>query len=906
MEKKSKHAPLYLIDGNSLFYRSFYALPETMKTSGGIMTNAVYGFLSMLLRIIEEHPGYIAVAFDKGKPTFRHKHYAEYKATRQKAPDALRSQFPIIKEFIKEFNIPIFEEEGFEADDIIATIAKKAESEDIDTVIVTGDKDSFQLVSPKIKALITIKGISETALVDEKGVEEKIGVGPEFITDYKALRGDPSDNIPGIPGIGEKTAVALIKQFGSLEQIISNVDKVESEKLKQKIKDNIEIAKTSKMLATLIYDVPIKYSMQSLEASKIDWTRLLPLFEKYEFKSFVKKYGQKEAPDLFSEMSLQKVREKDESTKYMFIDTQEKFSGFIETLSGQKEFAFDTETTSLNTIDAELVGISFSFNEAEAYFVPSTVLSRNEKAFNKLKKVFADEKIKKFGHNIKYDIEVLKNSDITVNGIEFDSMIGAYLLDPESKNFGLKFLASKYFNKSMITFEELRAADKIDNLLNAPLKDLSKYACADADMTYRLSKTMEKELKDQDLYDIFSSIEVPLVEVLAYMEISGISIDTSALKEISHELTKKLKRLETEIHVISGETFNINSPKQLSEILFKKLQLPTGKKTKTGASTDVSVLESLAGKFEIAQKLLDFRQISKLLSTYVDVLPTLINKKTGRIHTSFNQVVTATGRLSSSNPNLQNIPIKSDYGKLIRKAFVPERAQDFIISADYSQIELRILAHLSQDKMLMEDFEKGRDVHQSTAAEIYDVKPEDVTSDMRNHAKTINFGIVYGMSPFGLSKTLGIKKTEAETYINKYFLRYKGVKKYMDSLIEFARENGYVKTILGRKRFITNIKSGNMNERLFAERMAINTPVQGSAADMIKAAMIKIYKEIKDKEYKTKMILQIHDELLFECPKEELEDIKKMIHHIMPNAVPLSVPVKVDIGVGKSWGEAKE
>ncbi|MCX5748958.1 MAG: DNA polymerase I [Candidatus Saganbacteria bacterium] len=909
MEKRSNTPVIYLIDGNSLVYRAFYALPDTMKTASGITTNAIYGFTNMLLRLLDDKPDYIAIAFDRPEPTFRHKEYSEYKAQRQKAPDTLRQQFPYIKELISMFSIPVFEMAGFEADDIVATIAKKAEKDGMKAVIVTGDKDTFQLINDSINVLTAVKGITETMLYDSTKVKERFGIEPKFLLDYKSLAGDPSDNIPGIPGVGEKTAVSLISKFGDLESIIKNADTLEG-KLKDKIKNNVGIARLSRRLAELVTDMPLDIDFKKLERKEIDWPSVFPLLEKFEFKSLLKKYGKDQTIGLFAQESREKVRQADENTDYKLIENGKDLDSLIGEIRSAGAFAFDTETTSLDTMTAKLIGISISCKLCKASFIPEGIISKFGNA-EKLKDIFADSEIKKYGHNLKYDIEILNGHGIEVHGIDFDTMVAAYILDPTAGKFGLKFLGAKYFGKIMTSYEELMLADNAKDIKNTDIEDLKNYACADADITFRLQEVLRKELTEKGLLSIFSNIEVPLIEVLVKMEEDGVSIDEAKLSFLSKDVSKRIERLEIEIYAICGEKFNINSPKQLAEILFNKLKLPKGRKTKTGQSTDASVLESLAGNFEIAQKLLEYRQLAKLQSTYIDALPQMVNKRTGRIHTSFNQIITATGRLSSSDPNLQNIPIRSDLGKMIRDAFVPANDGDMILSADYSQIELRILAHLSKDPELIKDFIEDKDIHSATAADIFGVKFEEVTKEMRTFSKTINFGIVYGMSSYGLAKTLNIKPREAEEYISKYFNKYKGVKAFMDNTILFARKNGYVETLLGRRRYLRNIDSYNQNERQAEERIAVNTPVQGTAADIIKAAMIKIYNRLnvraglKPAPLRSKMILQIHDELVFECPKEEVEQVKTLVRDLMSTAVPLDVPVKVDIGVGKSWGQAK-
>ncbi|MEK7376015.1 MAG: DNA polymerase I, partial [Candidatus Margulisiibacteriota bacterium] len=716
--------------------------------------------------------------------------------------------------------------------------------------------------------------------------------------------------IPGINGIGSKGAVALIKEFGDVENILRNADKLKG-KLREKVINGKESAVLSKKLATLEKNVPIEIDFEKLKRKETDWQITGAVFEKYEFKTLLKKYGKAEAPEVISAMSEEKARKSAEGLDYKIVNNEKDLALLINNIEAKGSFAFDTETDGLDTFTANLEAVSISYEKNTGFCLAKELLLK-EGAVKELKRIFEDSGIKKTGHNIKYDIEILNNTlSIKVNGVDCDTMLAAYILDPTAGKFNLKYLGAKYFGRVMTTFEDLMDANKSKDFTKVPEKEASNYACQDADITFQLSQVLTKELKEKGLYDIFSKIEVPLIDVLVDLEENGVFIDRDKLMEISVEIEGRLKRLQTEIHVISGEEFNINSPKQLAQILFNKLKLPVLRKTKTGPSTDAEVLEELSGNFEIAQKLLEFRQLTKLKTTYVDVFPELINPKTGRIHASFNQIVTATGRLSSSNPNLQNIPVKSQTGKLMRDVFVAQDKDSLIMSADYSQIELRILAHLSKDPNLMEDFIKDRDVHSATAADIYDVKIEEVTKEMRNAAKTINFGIIYGMSAFGLSKALRIKKNEAQDFIDRYFYKYSGVKRYLDATIEFARKNGYVETLLGRRRFIPDINSLNLNAAQTAERTAINTPVQGTAADIIKAAMIGIHKRIKEenvganRHLPVRMIMQIHDELVFEIRKDNIETAKAMITEEMCSAVKLDVPLKVDSGAGKSWGEAK-
>ncbi|MEE8638100.1 MAG: DNA polymerase I [Candidatus Margulisiibacteriota bacterium] len=890
---------IVLIDGNSLAYRAFYALPDTMRTTTGITTNAIYGFTTMLLKILDENPDFVAISFDRPEPTFRHKEYKEYKATREKAPPTLSEQIPYVKQVAEAFDIPIYEISGFEADDVIGTLAREAEKEGYDVTILSGDLDPLQLVNKKIKVLTTRKGITDTVLYGEKEVKERYGLKPDQLIDFKALKGDASDNIPGVPTVGEKTAVQLLKEFDSLENVLKNTDRITKKALKENLKKNSHLAELSKKLATIVTNVPIEIDFEKCKRGEPDWKKILPLFEKLEFESLVKKYG-KGLKEYKTEVIIEKKREELSKFDFKCVKTEMELKELIGLLNKAKEFAFDLETTSRDPFAAEIVGISFSTEVKSAYYVPLKT------ALEKLKPLFTSNKLK-IGHNIKYDIEVLKNAGIEVKGPLFDTMVAAYLLDPISGKYALKKLAKQFLGREMIKLMELIGKDaEYENFAEVPMDIATDYACSDAEATFGLYEIFKLALKSQKLDKLFYEVEMPLVKVLVEVEENGVSLDTQLLKKMSKEIDKELKDLERHIFAIAGETFNINSPKQLSYILFEKLMLPVIKRTKTGTSTNVEVLEELASqKFEIAEKLMDYRVLTKLKSTYVDVLPTLINPKTGRIHTSFNQTITATGRLSSSNPNLQNIPIRGEWGKLIRTAFVPEKKGWVILAADYSQIELRILAHMSGDAQLIKAFKEGKDIHLSTAAEVYGVPEEKVTDEMRSAAKAVNFGIIYGISDFGLARQLKIKKTEAANFIIKYFKKHKGVKEFIDKTIQEAKENGYVTTLLGRKRPLPDINSPHFGMRAFAERTAINTPVQGSAADMIKVAMVNIFKKLRISNFELRMILQVHDELVFECPKEEAEKIKEIVEEEMVKAILLKVPVKVDVGVGGNWAEAK-
>lgn len=893
MAKKEK---LFLIDGNSYCYRAFYAIKE-LRNSKGKPTNAVYGFVLMLKKLLEkEKPAYLAVAFDLKGPTFRHEQFEDYKAHRKPMPDDLVSQMGLIKEVVSAYNIPIFEKQGFEADDILATIAKRVSQQNIEVCIVTGDKDMLQVVDKNIKIYSTHK---DNLVYDNEAVKERFsGLGPESITDFIALAGDTADNIPGVRGIGEKTAIELIKEFGSLDDIYKNIDKIKSEPRRKMLSEQENSARMSRELAEVDLNVPIEIDTVDMRVKNPDSEKLLSIFKELEFKNFAKEISS-------SDSNVHK------EACYKTIRNFEDFKDFIVELKTKKEFVLDTETTSEQPMEAELVGISFCWKEGEAYYL--AVSSKHtaegvdlETAVKELKPILEDETIKKIGQNIKYDKLVLSNYGIELKGITYDTMIASYLLNPSRMSHGLDDLAFEHLDHKMTPINELLGTGKKRVTMDmVDIEKVSMYSCGDSDVTLRLKNMFEKELSKKEQESLFNDIELPLVDVLCEMEKNGIKIDVDFLKEASSEMENELSSLIKDIYRIAGEEFNINSPKQLSLILFEKLGLPVVKKTKTGASTDVEVLEKLSSLHPLPKELLRYRELSKLKSTYVDALPELINKKTGRLHTSFNQAVTATGRLSSSNPNLQNIPIKTEEGRKIRKAFIGERG-NFIMSADYSQIELRILAHLSKDPGLISAFEKDRDVHTYTASLVFGVDEKDVTPEMRANAKTVNFGIIYGISAFGLSKGLGIDPGSAQQFIDSYFERYPRVRMYMEDKIEEARSVGYVTTLFNRRRYIPEIKTGGMREQQQAERIAINTPVQGSAADLIKIAMINIYRSMKDRKIKSLMTLQVHDELVFEVPENELEEMRELVKEEMENAVKLLVPVKVVVQHGKNWLEMQE
>ncbi len=930
MAKKEK---LFLLDGTALTYRAYYAfIGRPLVTSGGMNVSAVYGFTNSLIKILEEEkPDYIAVVFDSSQPTFRHEMHPEYKATREKMPEDMAIQLQKLKEVIEAFNIPILEIPGYEADDVMGTIAKIAESKGIETYLVTGDKDFLQLVSPMVKIYRPTKGLADIEIVDVDKVKQEWGVTPEQIVDVLGLMGDKVDNVPGVPGIGEKTAVQLIKEFGSIENLIKNVDRIPTQKIKENLKSSIEKALLSKTLVTIKTDVPLDINIYSLKASQPNREKLAELFYELEFKSLIKKLGLTSA---VREVEEEKIEEQKKPIKYSSIKTEphqyhiikniDELKDLVDKLKSADLVSFDTESTGIEPLNADLIGISFAVKPGEAFYVPVSVETTSSDSLFELEKkkktqgieietvlkyvkpILEDPGIKKCGQNLKYDMLLMAKYGVWISGISFDTMVAGYILNPEGSHT-LEALAKEYLKYQVIPISQLIGEGRFQRKMSeVPVEKVAEYACEDADVTLKLVDKLKNELEKREQLKLCEEVEFPLVEVLAHMEFSGVKLDTDLLREMSKELDRMLDNLTHDIYRLAGTEFNINSPQQLADVLFKKLKLPPVKTTKTGYSTDVEVLEELAKEHPIAEKLLEYRQIQKLKSTYVDALPKLVNPKTGKVHTSFNQTGTATGRLSSSDPNLQNIPIRTEIGREIRKAFIPSEPDWFIMSADYSQIELRIMAHLSGDENLISAFRKGLDIHSSTAASVFGVRPEDVNYEMRRKAKEVNFGIMYGISPYGLSQRLGIPQPEAKKIIEVYFQRFPKVKEYIDKTIAEARQKGYVATLLGRRRYVPDINSRNRTVREFAERTAINMRIQGTAADLIKLAMVRIYDEMKKRKFKSKMILQVHDELVFDVAPDEVEQLKEIVLDKMQNALQLDVPLVVELGVGKNWYEAHE
>ncbi len=899
----SKKPKAYLIDAMAMAYRAHFAMIHNpLVTSDGRHVSAVFGFIRQILKIInDEKPQYLAVAFDSKEKTFRHEMYELYKATREKMPDELRPQINWIKELLDAMNIPIFILDGYEADDIIGTMAKAGEKEGLQVYMVTGDKDFMQLVNEDITMYSPASGKKETSLIDPAAVIAKWGVKPAQIIDLLALMGDSSDNVPGVPGIGEKTAAKLLQTYQNLENVFDHAQEQRNAKVRNALTEYREQAELSRKLVTIDCNVPVEIHWDKIARQEFDGEKLKALLENLEFHTIIK------------ELALGEEASKEEQN-YQLIDTPDKLNDLCNTLSKQELIAIDTETSSTEAMNARLVGLSFAWKAWHAVYIPLRFPEKGANLFGEddekvlmeqLRPILENPKIKKCGQNIKYDALVLRRAGIELQGIAFDTMVADYLLNPDANSHKLDLLSQRYLHYQMQPIESLIGKGKKQITMDlVPVKQTAFYAAEDADITFQLTKILEKKLKDESLLDLMQKIEVPLISTLIEMEFNGLYIDTNFLQEMSADLQGKINAMIREIHSLAGETFNINSPAQLGNILFEKLKLPVIRKTKTGYSTDVNVLEELKSKHPLPEKVLDYRQLTKLLSTYVDALPQLKHLETGRVHSSFNQTVAATGRLSSNNPNFQNIPIRTETGRLIRRAFIPQKEGWKILAADYSQVELRIMAHLSGDEKLMQAFLENADVHARTAALVFGVSQEQVSADMRRTAKVVNFGIMYGAGAFRISSELNLSRAEAQGIIKAYFDTYAGIRTYIDETLEFCRKNRYVETISGRRRWVNDINSENRNLREAAERIAINMPVQGTAADLIKIAMINIQNILKAETLQTKMISQVHDELVFEVPEDELETVKDMIRRQMENAISLKVPLKVDLGIGESWFDA--
>jgi len=927
---------LFLLDGMALIYRAYFALNKSPRlTASGLNTGAVMGFANTLLEVLKnQKPSHIAVVFDTAAPTNRHIEFEAYKANREKMPEDLATAIPYVFKLIEGFNIPIITKDGYEADDIIGTLAKKAELEDFTVYCMTPDKDFGQLVSERIFIYKPARMGNGAEILGVPQILEKWEISDvSQVIDILGLWGDAVDNIPGIPGIGEKTAKKLMQEYGSVENLIANADKLKG-KQRENVENFAEQGLISKKLATILLDVPVELEEEKLKLTEPSKELLEPLFAELEFRTLSKRvFGDSTAAepnanyssqmDLFSTASSVPNSAEDtpeespvtelntiENTAhdYILVDTTEAQVALANELNALSSFCFDTETTGLDANTADIVGFSFAFEKGKAYYIPTPSNRQEAQAILEIfRKAFENPAIEKVGQNIKYDILLLARYDIQVQGPLFDTMLAHYLIDPDTRH-GMDLLAENYLNYKPVSITELIGAKgkKQGNMRDIAPELVKEYAAEDADITLQLQSIFKPLLTDTQTLELAHNVEFPLVYVLAQIERNGVKIDVQALAEFSKSLEVSIRSLEENIYEKAGVKFNIASPKQLGEVLFDKLQLdPKAKKTKTGQyKTGEDVLSALAHKSDIVADILDFRQLQKLKSTYVDALPELINKETGLIHTSYNQAVAATGRLSSTNPNLQNIPIRTEKGREVRKAFIARDPEHVLLSADYSQIELRLIAELSKDQQMMEAFAEGHDIHRATAAKVYGIPLEEVSSEQRRNAKAVNFGIIYGQSAFGLSQSLGIPRKEAADMINQYFEQYKGIKAYMSNAIESAKELGYVETILKRRRYLRDINSANMTVRGFAERNAINAPIQGSAADLIKIAMLHIQQDIEAQGLSGKMIMQVHDELVFDVPKTEVEQFKQIITHRMKTAIKTTVPLEIEIGEGKNWLEA--
>ncbi len=888
---KKGESTLFLIDGSSYVYRAYHAI-RSLSTRSGFPTNAIYGFSTMVLKVLRDHqPTYAAMVMDAPGPTFRHEAYPEYKANRPPMPEDLVVQMPRIDEVTTAFNLPTLRLQGMEADDIIATLARKYAGKVDKVVIVSSDKDLMQLVGPGVVMLDTMK--DKWIGVDE--VVEKFGVEPSKVADVLALMGDASDNVPGMPGVGPKTAGKLIAKFGSVEELIARSDEVDG-KLSARLPEEADAIRQSLSLVILKEDVEVGHELEELKVSGVDTQAVRQLFEELEFSRLVNDLAPREALG----------RE-----NYRTILTVEELKELAEMLKGAGRFALDVETTSLDPMRAELVGISFSWAEGQAAYVPlthnylgaPTQLPMGE-VKDALGPLLADGSLEKIGQNIKYDLTVLERAGWSVEGISFDTMVASWLTNPSRRSHGLDEIASELFGHTTITYKELTKRGREQLTFDqVPVEEASTYACEDSDVTWRAAIPLAGELDEMGLTGLFTDVEMPLIGVLADMERAGVLLDTTLLSGISTELGGKIRELETRIHEEAGHPFNINSPRQLGQILFTELGLPALKKTKTGFSTNDDVLMELSDRHPLPSMVREYRSLAKLRSTYVDALPALIHPETGRVHTSFNQSATATGRLSSSDPNLQNIPIRTEEGRRIREAFIAPDGM-VLLSADYSQVELRVLAHLSGDPGLVEAFETGQDVHARTACQVLGADPAQVEPELRRRAKVINFGIIYGMSAFGLSKELGVSPGEASGIIDGYFDVYSGVREFTEKVLEEARQTGYVQTLLKRRRALPELESKNPNTRQYGERMAINTPIQGTAADLIKVAMLRVQEGLGDHAPGARMLLQVHDELLFEVPEDEVEAATSFIRSTMEGVMELAVPLVVDVGFGPNWAVA--
>ncbi|HUP01190.1 MAG TPA: DNA polymerase I [Gemmatimonadota bacterium] len=895
---------LYLIDGYALIYRSFFAFARNpLRTSAGEETGAAYGMANFLVKLLDERkPDHLGVVLDSREPTFRHQQFPDYKATREKMPDDLRAQLARVQEVFEAFRVPMIEVPHEEADDVIGTLATKAAAQGLDVYIVSGDKDFYQLIDEHVMLFNPGRGglaAVEEEVIDLSNAAAKFGVEPVRVPDILGLMGDSSDNIPGIPGIGAKTARKLVEEWGSVEAIYEHIDQAGSPKLRERLTTYREAALLSKDLVTIRTDLDLDLDLETLATREPDREKATALFAELEFVKLLQRFGGREEA-------------LDAEAHYAVVDTPEALHTLVSRLEKAEMFAIDVEASSLDPLTAEIIGLAFATDPGRAWYVPVGHTSgRNlslATALAGLKPLLEDPERPKVGQNVKYDLLVLERAGVALRGVVADTMLAAYLLDPARRAYGLDLLALELLGHKMLTYDEVtRPEGRKDPLpfADVEIEAAARYACEDADVTLRLAQRFLPELDEKGLLDLYREVELPLVPVLAAIERSGIALDREFFAAMSERLAGDLGTIERECMILAGEPFNLNSPQQLSVVLFEKLKLPVVRRTKTGYSTDAEVLEALALQHDLPRRLLEYRELAKLKSTYVDALPAALHRETGRLHSSFNQTVASSGRLSSSDPNLQNVPIRTPLGREIRRGFVPSEPGWLLLVSDYSQIELRILAHLSRDANLVEAFRSGHDIHRQTAALVFGLEPEEVSPALRTRAKEVNFGIIYGMGAFGLARRLGIAREEAEAFIEGYFARFRDVRRFQEETIARAREQGYVTTLLGRRRYLPEIHSRNYNIRAFAERVAINSPIQGTAADLIKIAMIRIHARLAGDGIPARMLLTVHDELVFEVHEESAEALGSLVRKEMEGAIALDVPVVVGIGTGRTWYDAK-
>jgi len=891
MQEEQKKEKFIIIDGNNLVYRAFFALPKSIITRTGIMTNSVYGFTSMLLKLIDrEKPTMLAVTFDSKKPTFRHKIFEDYKSNREKMPEDLFNQFELIEKVLNAFNIPIYQMEGYEADDLLGSLSVKLKNMGIETVIVTGDKDALQLASKNIKILYMIKGISNINIYGPDEVNDKYKVRPEYIPDYFGLIGDKIDNIPGVTGIGKKTATELIKNYGSLEHILESVDEISNKKIKSRLKQDSEKAVLSKKLATINCNIPVEIDIEKCRLKKFEEKKVYELFEYLEFRTLWERVNKL---DLIERPS---GKENKFSCTVNIIDNEESLVRIIDEIKKIKQISIQFLEQ-----DGKCTGISFATEPDRAFYIHIDSKKKEERFFKLFKPVLIEPNIKKIMHNAKNQLKILFKKDIRLQGLSFDSFIASYLLRPDLREYELSEIVQKYLGYSAYNFKSEEASGQLGLIQNTDwVQKMSEVEGRRTCALLVLKEILETTSISQDTEKLFYEVELPLIEVLAKLELWGVKVDVHYLNNLTNKYHEKISKVSEKIYELADQKFNINSPKQLGKILFENLKLRPYKRTKIGYATGISILRNLKEEHLIIKEIICYRELSKLKSTYIDALPPLVSNFDNRIHTTFHQTGTVTGRLSSSDPNLQNIPIRTELGREIRKAFIADR-NHILLEADYSQIELRILAHLSEDEKLIHAFKQDIDFHKLTASQLFNIKMDKVTAKFRRAAKAINFGIIYGMTKFGLAQRLKISEEEAKNYIEQYFNEYPKVKEYIYEVVEEAKNKGYVKTILNRRRYIPELKSGNLKVRQLGERFAINAPIQGSAADIIKIAMINIFKEILEKKYNTKIVLQVHDELVLEIPMDEKDKITKMVIEKMENAYPLRVKLKVNVKTGSNW-----